>query len=106
MYQIELTHPGLNKYRLIKGQDPEVVQQKAAAQQAAWAEMWARKCAVEDRRANQEHNAGQAEERTTEALADLESIRNTLKKTLSVNGTRPANPIFNPAPNLVMMPPC
>ena len=43
MYFIEVRHDELGKYRLIKGTDRHVVEQKAAAQSLQWNEMWLRK---------------------------------------------------------------
>jgi len=40
MYEIEIRHDGLHKYRHIRGNNREVVAQKAEAQIKAWAEMW------------------------------------------------------------------
>ncbi len=57
MYQIGIRHDELNKYRLIKGNDRYVVEQKARAQLAQWDEMWERRVAAEERRARKEQNA-------------------------------------------------
>ena len=43
MWEIEVRHAGLNKYRHIRGSDRYVVEQKAAAQKLAWDEMWQKK---------------------------------------------------------------
>ena len=43
MWEIEIRHEGLNKYRHIRGSDKYAVGQKAVAQQLAWDEMWERK---------------------------------------------------------------
>ena len=43
MWEIEVRHDGLNKYRHIRGSDRYVVEQKAAAQKLAWDEMWEKK---------------------------------------------------------------
>ncbi len=40
MWEIEVRHEGLNKYRHIKGTDKYIVRQKANAQQLVWDEMW------------------------------------------------------------------
>ncbi len=50
MFAIELRHPGLHKYRLIKGTDRYVVEQKAVAQQRVWDEMWRKKQAADSLR--------------------------------------------------------
>lgn len=40
MWQIEVRHDGLNRYRIIRGSDQWVVEQKAAALRAQWNEIW------------------------------------------------------------------
>jgi restriction system protein len=49
MYQREVRHTGLNKYRLIRGSNKYVVEQQAAAQLAIWNEMWAKKIEKENK---------------------------------------------------------
>lgn len=50
MYEIEIRHRGLNKYRHIKGSDKYIVEQKAHMQQLAWDEMWEKKLLAEGKR--------------------------------------------------------
>ena len=50
MYQIEIRHEGLHKYRMIKGQDPYVVEQKARIQEQVWDEIWERRLESERKR--------------------------------------------------------
>ena len=50
IWEITIEHEGLNKYRVIGGQDKYVVEQKANAQLAAWHEMWEKKQAAEQQR--------------------------------------------------------
>ena len=92
MYEMEVRHQGLHKYRLIKGTDPYVVEQKAVAQERAWNEMWERKRAAEGARASRERAVQEREarkalaaERTAEAQAVLLAIEQTLLHTLSVD---------------------
>ena len=47
MWEIEVRHSGLNKYRHIRGSDRSVVEQKARAQEQAWNEMWEKKSAAD-----------------------------------------------------------
>ena len=54
MYEIEIRHRGLNKYRHIKGSDKYIVEQKARVQQQVWDEMWEKKLLAEDKRAKKE----------------------------------------------------
>ena len=91
---IEIRHDGLHKYRLIRGNDPYVVGQKAAAQQAQWAEMWERKQASEAKRLareqkakNKEDKQKDAAERTQEALDEINRLENILAHTLNIDDT-------------------
>ena len=74
MWEIEVRHEGLNKYRHIRGSDRYVVEQKAAAQKQAWNEMWEKKQAAE-----------LAIIKTDEAQKVLDDLESTLKHTLSVD---------------------
>lgn len=88
MYEIEVTFEELNKYRLIRGSDPYVVQQKANAQLDAWHEMWERKQAAEQKRFEREEKAEnrvQAQIETELAEAALMELEEILIATLSVN---------------------
>jgi len=49
VWQIEVRHEGLKKYRLVSGTDRYVVEQKAAAQRAAWDEMWRKRLESEQK---------------------------------------------------------
>jgi len=91
-YEIEIRHDGLKKYRHIRGTDKYVVEQKAAAQQAVWYEMWEKQLAAERKRAEKEQAAQErqtkkelAAEKTAEAEERIDALRNTLKHTLAVN---------------------
>ena len=50
MYEITLRHRGLNKYRVIRGKDRYVVEEKARVQEAAWAEQWQKQLDIEAQR--------------------------------------------------------
>lgn len=85
MYQIEVRHEGLNKYRQIRGSDPYVVEQKARAQSAVWDEMWEKR---EEKRETAEHKQAQkqyAESQTTDVAETISGFRCTLRHTLAVN---------------------
>jgi restriction system protein len=84
LYQIELRHPQLNKYRMIRGTDPYVVQQKANAQQAAWNEMWAKKEAALQKYYTKEEMKLIANQRTSEAQKALQDLEMLLKSSLSI----------------------
>jgi len=81
MWEIEVRHDGLNKYRHIRGSDRYVVEQKAAAQKLAWAEMWEKKQVA---RSKEEKNE-LAVIKTNEAQKALDSLELTLKHSLSVD---------------------
>jgi len=90
--QIAIHHPGLNKHRVIRGADRYLVEAAAATQQRAWAEQYARKVAVDERRREREdmqreseENLDEAEERTKEAQAALNELRGVLAATLRVD---------------------
>jgi len=87
MWQIEISHPGLNKYRLIKGTDKYVVEQKAAAQKAMWDEMWQRKVEKNQRVLNKQTMFEEAQSRTQQAKQTIEELENTLKHTLDIDDT-------------------
>jgi hypothetical protein len=42
-YSIEISHPQLNKYQEIKGEDRYVVEKKAHAKMRDWDDMWERR---------------------------------------------------------------
>ena len=50
MWDIEIRHDGLNKYRHIRGSDKFIVQQKAAAQTLVWNDMWEKKKLAEQKK--------------------------------------------------------
>ena len=92
MFEVEIRHEGLNKYRHIRGSDRDIVRQKAQVQLNAWEEMWEKelqKRAAEKRRKNEvqrkQRRAEEAKERTHEAMALVEGIRDTLKHTLPID---------------------
>ena len=49
IWEITVRHDELNKYRLIRGNDKYVVEQKASEQLAIWNEMWQRKLEKEQK---------------------------------------------------------
>src|SRR5262245_26971921 len=57
MFQIEISHPGLKRYRLIKGSSVAEVENKARAQLHAWNETFGRKLEAEERRYFRERDA-------------------------------------------------
>ncbi|TLU87849.1 MAG: restriction endonuclease [Chlorobium sp.] len=81
MWEMEVRHDGLNKYRHIRGSDRYVVEQKAAAQKLAWDEMWEKKQVTRSK----EEKYELAVIKTDEAQKALEGLELTLKHTLSVD---------------------
>ena len=63
MYQIEIKHDGLNKYRVIKGTDKYVVEQKARVQLMDWDNMWKKKQALQAEKAAREKAASEKEQK-------------------------------------------
>lgn len=89
MYTATISHPGLNRVRVIRGSSRWEIEQKAAAQRAAWDAIYARQRATDNRRDERERRQNaqeqaqeEAEERTEAARELLESIQNTLKTAL------------------------
>ena len=78
LYNVEVRHEGLHKYRMISGNDHYVVQQKAEAQLAQWNEMWKKKQKVVNTQRT-------CEEQTKEAQEILACIDNTLLHTVDVD---------------------
>ncbi|MGD0038282.1 MAG: restriction endonuclease [Bacteroidota bacterium] len=87
MWQIEVRHSGLNKYRLIRGTDQYVVEQKAAAQRAAWDEIWQKKVEREQRISDKQSMLEDAQEQTKEAVESIEQLENILHSGLKVDST-------------------
>lgn len=78
MWEIEVKHDGLNKYRKIKGTDKAVVEKKADMQVKTWDEIWNKKVERENARQNIEESKNLAVKLTKEAEEKLSSIENTL----------------------------
>ena len=91
-----VTHEGLGKQRIISGTDRDIVEAKARAQVLTWEHQYAERqardrakheAAVSTAAAKRalEANIDEAEERTRDAKAGIELVRNTLQRTLQVN---------------------
>ncbi|MBE7546622.1 MAG: restriction endonuclease [Planctomycetia bacterium] len=96
MWKAEIRHEGLNKYRVIRGRDRDVVEQMAETQIAAWNEMWEKRQQIQINKQEREDirlqktqeiksNIDEVNRRTEEAKEAIEEIKNILKHTLSVN---------------------
>lgn len=85
IWQIEVRHEGLNKYRLIRGRDRYVVEQKAAVLKATWEEMWEKRLTREAAIKQKEDNRQLALERTKDAESKINEVKNILHYTLNIN---------------------
>jgi len=114
MYETEVRHDGLGKYRHIRGSEKSIVEQKAQYQKLQWDEQWQRKLEADRRTAEREramHEKGRLREQTasekarqkeetqrykdaqkregidrdTEAKAAIELLRDTLGNALKIN---------------------
>ncbi len=91
-YSLELWHDGLNKHRLIKGSDVDIVRRKSELQCAEWDDLWRRVSEREDERIGKELQKRAKEEkrtsalqRTAEAQSELDRLATILKYTLEIN---------------------
>ena len=57
MWRVRISHPGLNKLRVIRGETEAEVDLKVALQQKAWAEQWQRTQATRARQLERENAA-------------------------------------------------
>jgi len=92
MWEIEVRHEGLNKYRHIRGSDRNIVEQKADAQRLAWDEMWEKKQAAEQKKREREAAIRSKEEKkelaiakTNEAQEAINQLETILLHTLKVD---------------------
>lgn len=78
MYQAEVSHKGLNKYRIVKAETKHELDQKTSALMAQWNEQWAKKVERENKIKNDEDSLNYANERTKYA----EIVQNALDEIL------------------------
>lgn len=105
MYQIEVRHDGLHKYRVIRDRDQDLCERKAEAQVAAWEEMWAKRMEKQElaqqrakAAASKEAKKQEAEQRTNEATERLAELGRLLVHTLSVDDAVDWESLKNNAP--------
>lgn len=105
IWEIEVRHDGLHKYRNIRGSDRLVVEQKAAVQRAAWDEMWAKRLDAEERKhareaaiRSKEEKQALAADRTEEAQNAIAALEATLEHTLGVNDAVDWDSLIDQAP--------
>jgi restriction system protein len=89
MWQREIRHEGLHKYRLVKGESEAIVNIRAEMQMRTWNEQWAKVSAAERKRREQqgrffakEGKKQDAAERTQEVQKALESLETILVSSL------------------------
>lgn len=91
-YEITLSHKGLGRYRILRGDDAELLKSRGAAIGAEWEALYrrrqeldAKRQSIAARKASQEAGLEEAEERTRDAQAALLACRRILSATLSVD---------------------
>jgi restriction system protein len=84
MFQVDVRHEGLNKFRRISGGDKYVVEQRAKAQVAIWDEQWARKCASEQKRNHAQLLFNNAEGNKARAIQQTEAAQKVLSELQSI----------------------
>lgn len=91
-YEIEISHSGLHKYKVIRGTSVAEVQNKAEAEMDRWDAQWAAEVAKEEKRKAAEEKARiveekkrQAQDKTRKAQELLRRLENTLEHTLTVD---------------------
>jgi restriction system protein len=89
MWQCEIRHDGLHKYRVVRGQTREIMQLRADMQIHSWNEQWARVQSTRKKREAQlkaaytkETRKNLAAERTKEAQKNLDALQNLLTDSL------------------------
>lgn len=92
VYEIEIHHDGLNKYRHIRGRDKHVVEKKAHVQLASWDAQWQKRQELDAKRIAREEAAREREakktlalERTDEAEESIRQLEQVLGHTLNIN---------------------
>ncbi|WP_018247358.1 restriction endonuclease [Orenia marismortui] len=93
-YEIEISHNGLNKYKIIKGKTKREAQRKANAQLARWDEQWQKKLEKEEKRQrkelkklDQERKSEIAKEKTEKAQKLKASLENMLVNSLKIDNS-------------------
>ena len=81
-YQEEVSHSGLNKYRVVKAATSYELHQKVSALEKQWAAEWAKKVAKEQKIREETTAIKYAQELTEEAVATHQAIENILTDSL------------------------
>jgi len=92
IWEIEVSHNELNKYRHIRGSDRGIVEQKAAAQLLTWDDMWERKQIAKQKKKDRESVIRSKEEKkelamikTSEAMNAITQLEKILLDTLEID---------------------
>jgi len=80
---VEVYHQGLNRHRLIRGQDAKVVHAKMDHQAAEWDALWEKKVAAKRQMTMAERKKEEAADRTSGAQRTLQALREVLSSFLS-----------------------
>ncbi|WOJ90355.1 restriction endonuclease [Methylocapsa polymorpha] len=78
MYQIEIRHDELNRYRVITGRDSRIVEEKARVQRSVWAQQWAEKEERNKWLFSREKKKDEAVKRTAECHEITSQLENIL----------------------------
>ncbi len=94
MWRLEIRHPGLSKFRVIKGETQAIVNLRAEMQMRVWNEQWTRTQAVEANRQKhqnlifaKESKKQSATEQSQEAQQALDNLETLLKVSLETDHT-------------------
>jgi hypothetical protein len=82
-YSVEVYNRGLNKHRLIRASDVEVIEEKVRCQVAEWNELWAKRAAAKRQATVAGRKMEEAADRTSEAQRTLQALRDVLSSSLS-----------------------
>ena len=85
VYREAVSHPGLNKYRVVTGHSRAEVMQKVSALSAQWEAEWQKKCELQSKREQRERkiqNDNDALAIAKEATQKAEQLQNTLDRIL------------------------
>ena len=84
-YQVEISHDGLHKHRVLSDQDLDFLRNKINSQILKWNEQWERQSAREQERSAKEQGRATAEEVSRQAQAALAECEELLRHTLQVD---------------------
>lgn len=105
-YQIEISHEGLKKYQVVRGDNRYIVQQKARALMSQWDRKWEVQREKESKAQRIQEKKEAAAARSTEAQEALAALENVLAHTLSVDDTVDWDLLKNRADYSVPRPSC